>query len=600
MLRHTGEVCDTEKVLFGPAPEPINQQDCELGGVSYDAAFERFTRHFEDRQSREDQWPKLLGFETFIANLTPCDSGKARCQYCTGYNDNEFWAHPSNIRKHYQFNHIEFALNLVGETFNSDQIRTYLDYRMTQPECASKIGHIMEQCVAILSNSSLLNKKTQFTSANYSSAWVLQESSLEESISMFFLQLRATYDGRLLCLHPKCSMDLSFEASTEGLKGHFLQHYCRNLQENAGVFTEVEFLGQFRHILSRSASDVHVLLTLAEIQKQRWVNMKSRGKRLAEPAEHSAIGGGSFLHGFEAFQRKQQWAVLRSLRAEFNQRNGEFLRFASRNYLPNTADLVKCCKKQDELLESSILTMKDILTGSAPSSLKELYGFITLASSMAAVMRKRGVSVSCDPTENDFVSWRQCLKNEFDQMDFDCLVTGLWLRDSPDKSWNYKTRTTSDSGFDWFALEYGLGLWDAPSLPPKPCSADLSMINTTTRMFNDAAGFEDFDFSTFIDTQDLEDPFEDQKYYVDLSNAFSPKEPNDVPVTSGNAGSTQSHMVQEPPPSKLSSCSHADTGDPINIFHLASLLRGTLIFVQVLLFMTCEFYSQTLFSPVLY
>jgi hypothetical protein len=444
----------------------------------------------------------------------------------------------------------------------------------------------MEQCVAILSNSSLLNKKTQSMGDNYTRALGLQESPLEESISMFFLQLRATYDGRLLCLHPKCSMDLSFEASTEGLEGHFLQHNCRNLLEHAGAFTEEQFLGQFTHNLSQSDSDVLVLLALAEIQKQRWVNMKSRGKRPAEPAEHSAIGRGSFRRDFEAFQKKQQWAVLRSLQAEFNRRNGEFLRFASRSYLPETADLVKSCNKQDELLESSILTVKDILTGLAPSSLKELYGFITLASSMAAVMRKRGVSVSCDPTENDFVSWRQCLKNTFAREDFDCLVTGLWLRDSPDKSRNYETRRTSD---DWW-FEAFLDLYN----PPKSREAELSMIDTTTRMFNDAAGFENFDFSTFVDTQDLEDPFEDQKDYVDLSNAFSPEEPDDVPVTSGNAGFTQSNMVQEPPSSKLSSCSHADTGDPINRFYLASLLRGTLIFVQVLLFMTCEFHTQTL------
>jgi hypothetical protein len=454
----------------------------------------------------------------------------------------------------------------------------------------------MEQCVAILSNSSLLNKKTQSMGANYNRALNLQESPLEESISMFFLQLRATYDGRLLCLHPKCSMDLSFEASTEGLEGHFLQHNCRNLLEHAGAFTEEQFLGQFRHNLSQSDSDVLVLLALAEIQKQSWVNMKSRGKRPAEPAEHSAIGKGSFRRDFEAFQKKQQWAVLRNLRAEFNRRNGEFLRFASRSYLPETADLVKSCNKQDELLESSILTVKDILTGSAPSSLKELYGFITLASSMAAVMRKRGVSVSCGPTENDFVSWRQCLKNEFAQQNFDCLVTGLWLNDSPDKSRNYKTRTTSGLMFDLGFLGFG-EFYEPRSPPPKSLEAELSMIDTTTRMFNDAAGFEDFDFSTFIDTQDLENPFEDQKDYVDLSNAFSPEEPDDVPVTSGNAGFTQSNMVQEPPPSKLSSCSHADTGDPINRFHLALSLRGTLIFVQVLLFMTCEFHTQTLSHP---
>lgn len=204
---------------------------------------------------------------------------------------------------------------------------------------------------------------------------------------------------------------------------------------------------------------------------------------------------------FDHVSRKRQWDTLRLLRTEFYSQHRRLLRLASQGN-SSLKKFRKYCKGPADLLNTGILTSKDILLGSTPVSLKEVCSLILLSYAMAAV---RGPARS--PKKSDFSIWRQCISKEAEKETFDELVSVLWpelnaqLNDPMVPS---EGKRASD--IDYHALEDLLGFNDlgqSPILSPEIVQA--SMHDKVSSLFDHIPG-DDFDFSAFLNMEDVDEP----------------------------------------------------------------------------------------------
>ncbi|MCJ1267175.1 hypothetical protein MMC22_007060 [Lobaria immixta] len=191
-----------------------------------------------------------------------------------------------------------------------------------------------------------------------------------------------------------------------------------------------------------------------------------------------------------------QWNALRLLRKEFNSRHRQFLRLAAHNK-SRLKKFRNRCKGSADLLNTGILTSKDILLGSIPVSLKEVFSFIMLSYAMGAV-RDPDRSVSFSPTRLDFAIWRQSISNEAERETFDELVSLMWpevdsqvndvMEPSEEKE---KSDRDNDSwkDFSWFN---------------SPVIVQAIMHDTVSSIYDHRPG-DDFDFSIFLNTEMLDD-----------------------------------------------------------------------------------------------
>jgi hypothetical protein len=240
------------------------------------------------------------------------------------------------------------------------------------------------------------------------------------------------------------------------------------------------------------------LVDAAVTQGREWNAMSTRHKRRLQSVESMRKKVQSSL--YDQLLKMRQWQVLRSLRVEFNLRHRIFRRIATDS--PGLQLLLKSCPRPAELLDLATLTFKDILRGDTPSSLKEIFGFINLAVSMAAVMEARGIQSSFDPKKTEFDTRRQRLPDEADRLVFDELVFRMW----PEK-YRHDVSFAPLSGQAQAFLNLSTG-WPAfQSLPwvpnqepllPGLSKAPASMHHIAANILDDARDYDEFDFKDFL------------------------------------------------------------------------------------------------------
>lgn len=264
-----------------------------------------------------------------------------------------------------------------------------------------------------------------------------------------------------------------------------------------------------------------------------------------------------------------QWNSLRLLRKEFNSRHRRFLRLTAQNK-SRLKKFRNRCKGSADLLNTGILTSKDILLGSTPVSLKEVFSFIMLSYAMAAV-RDPDRSVSFSPTRLDFSIWRQSISNAAERETFDELVSLMWpevdsqvsdaivLSEGKEKN---DRDNDPEGNFPWFN-----NLSHLPIVSPETVQA--SMHDTVSSTFDHCPG-DDFDFSIFLNTE----MFDDLSTTVEppsqtLSSAVAAEEIRGViiPPTDEKENIPKPTLVRE-------------------------LLVRTIFFLQFLEFVTCELFND--------
>lgn len=202
--------------------------------------------------------------------------------------------------------------------------------------------------------------------------------------------------------------------------------------------------------------------------------------------------------------RIPQWIALRLLRKEFNSLHRQFLRLPARNR-SHLKKFRNRCNGPAELLNTGILTSKDILLGSTPVSLKEVFSFIMLSYAMAAT-RNPDRSVLFSPTRLEFSIWRQSISNEAERETFDELVSLMWpevdsqVNDVMELS---EEKEKSDRDNDsWKDFSWFNNLPHHSMVSPETVQA--SMHDTVSSIYDHHPG-DDFDFSLFLNMEMLDD-----------------------------------------------------------------------------------------------
>ena len=228
---------------------------------------------------------------------------------------------------------------------------------------------------------------------------------------------------------------------------------------------------------------------------------------------------------YRCVSRERQLNILRLLRTEFNSLHRRFRRLTARSKF-GLKKLRKHCMSPAELLNTGILTSKDILLGNTPASLKELFSFITLSYAMAAVRETRG-SVSFSPTVSDFSIWRHSISKESERQTFDELISIMW----PDVNAGFhnammrgEENGASDGNrdrlddipvFDDQIFPGLLNLETVDLLPQDNDSGHFSMLSPETLQdsMHDAASSlfdhspeDEFDFSAFLNLETYDEP----------------------------------------------------------------------------------------------
>jgi hypothetical protein len=122
----------------------------------------------------------------------------------------------------------------------------------------------------------------------------------------------------------------------------------------------------------------------------------------------------------------EQLRVLRTLRAKFILQHRCFLQRTAYSNSEGLQDLRKRCRRYADLLDTGLLTLKAVMNDNCPSSLKEVFAFISLSYAMAETMQTRGNSVEFYLEKVELCLWGLNILDFKDWLDYEKLISLLW------------------------------------------------------------------------------------------------------------------------------------------------------------------------------
>lgn len=297
-----------------------------------------------------------------------------------------------------------------------------------------------------------------------------------------------------------------FMPSAEEILTHFREHHeCIEFSDDLFNFYERVYMIVVGGYDNTTMHLINSLLKKCREQSSRWRE---------------------YVHDvYRYFSRERQMNILRLLRTEFNSLHRRFRRLTARSKF-GLKKLRKHCMSPAELLNTGILTSKDILLGNTPASLKEVFSFITLSYAMAAVRGTRG-SVSLSPTVSDFSIWRHSISKESESETFDELISIMWpdvdarfhnamMRDEENAASDGNRDPLDDIPvFNDQIFPGLLNLETVDLLPQENDSGQFSMVSSeilqrsmhdvASSLFDHSPG-DEFDFSAFLNLETYDEP----------------------------------------------------------------------------------------------
>jgi hypothetical protein len=358
----------------------------------------------EDMDDSEDDFTANRIVGDFLRGLGPLPSEGIQCPWVFGHINCEgrFPCTSRDIEDHIP--HCQLFQPLQGsEHFYED-----LEALLQQPESKNLVADLQRQCS------------------------IMKEAlcSLPD-IDDFLCRLEALPNGNLKCQQPKCADWEEIKPDFDLIKLHFRLYHRSNFR---GAFCS----GTIQETNAKINSQMKRPKT-ASIMANILENLPTRSaiaQRILDftnlPKHTSGIGNSSSKHQLQ-IQRPswEQLRVLRTLRAKFVVHHRQFLQRTANSSSDRLQELRKSCRRHAELLDTGLLTFKAVTNNESPSSLKEIFAFISLSYAMAETMQVRGKPVEFCLDAVEMECWRICLDDWRDCEIFDELVSLLWP--SPNK-----------------------------------------------------------------------------------------------------------------------------------------------------------------------
>jgi hypothetical protein len=136
--------------------------------------------------------------------------------------------------------------------------------------------------------------------------------------------------------------------------------------------------------------------------------------------------------------KDEQWDSLRSLRSAWNDLHRHILSISSKGsrdfhqFKQKAAirRLRQQCKSSSNFFNTGILTLRDILRGQVPLTLKEVLAFVCLSYIMSEVLQSKGKMARPVDFSHGFPKWRQAIQDQSEREAFDEVISLIWTEAS--------------------------------------------------------------------------------------------------------------------------------------------------------------------------
>ena len=323
-------------------------------------------------------------------------------------------------------------------------------------------------------------------------------------VNKYLYRLSATADGRLICRdHPSCDLRNEGAASLDSLKVHFFHHHRKDWRGDGSEDFRQAWNG-VEDALDDSwvAGRVKWLTKMVSIRSRKWARMTMDERPEAPTIEslakedHEALG----IHR-RHLRRMSQWRVLRDLRQRFYQQHTRFHDLARKQ--PSIAWFAERIEDAGKLLHLAVDAFQDVLRGRQPTTLQQVFAFVSLAYAMNDVMRARGLPGNLEPNVQDFFSWRVHIIDEDERKTFDQIVICHFVPDTVSILNMTSGPISSQANLPPEAstpIEDLQALWDsmARGLPLLRSDRLTSMRDMVLRLMNVEPLDSGFNFSAFL------------------------------------------------------------------------------------------------------
>ncbi|RSL72943.1 hypothetical protein CEP53_000943 [Fusarium sp. AF-6] len=175
-----------------------------------------------------------------------------------------------------------------------------------------------------------------------------------------------------------------------------------------------------RHILdvgvhlARHKREIEQLFAKAQARQQEWDSMDDGAREMEKARINWVLECESSIYG--RLPKVPQFNVLRDLNMVVRSRYQQFCQPAAGSPSPALTsfilELQERCPKPKDLRRLGTRIFKQVIQGTSPTTLLEIFAFISLSQAMTTVMRRRDVQMDLDPRTIDYLSWRTCIEDE--------------------------------------------------------------------------------------------------------------------------------------------------------------------------------------------
>ena len=392
-------------------------------------------------------------------------------------------------------------------------------------------------------------------------------------IDDYLYRLEVLSGGSVNCILPGCSSPENI--STFDIKTHFRVYHCPDFE---GSLNE-EFCSKMRDAIDEKCRRPWTQYLMSIIST-------NNGEHARKVSQVSQVSRVSLLEQKPSWE---QMRVLRTLRSRFIMNHRLFLQRTATSSSDRLKRLRSSCRSSSKLLNTGILTLQEIMNDKSPSTLKEVFSFISLSNAMMWTMQARGCPVKSSLSNIDLEQCKMSLRDPEDRLAFDELMSFMWVELIEDQS----TRTQYDYNLGFIGestyVSQNPYLWDFDhglgSFWLKKSAKHLRF--TAEKLLDASLANEDFRFGDWLNFP--ADHLFNQKTNFDSENSIRETswiDSQEIPQYSN----VEDRSAANPPEMQ----SFSADGDQTVLVQLQSL-SYTVLFLQCISFLICKFFLASLF-----
>ncbi|RSM19535.1 hypothetical protein CDV31_001695 [Fusarium ambrosium] len=333
-----------------------------------------------------------LEYINYLERLHPTTSGRAECPFC-----------------HESFDMGRHSYDIADHFWDCD-VRRFKLSRIPKQSFSyySSSGNVwfdVEEPTVFDSEQQKVSEPLQ----RHSKLRIAVQGQLPSAI-VFLTQLRTFCDGQLTCIGPKCKGTIFFDPSWDDLKSHYARYHADFLvrDENIGHELDIDF-----HLTCHKR-DVERLFAKARLRREEWISMDQDTREMEKARCRWHVE--CECSTYRRLKKMPQFGILKDLNKVFRSRYRRFHRVAADSPSPNLISFIDELRekglKAKDLRRIGTRTFKQVIQGTAPTTLLEIFAFISLSQAMAIVMRGRGIQIDLDPGTIDYLAWRVCIEDK--------------------------------------------------------------------------------------------------------------------------------------------------------------------------------------------